>query len=136
MEKKFRTFSPDKSIFLPINDSFVARLMGESSCFCRTERFSSFKPIVEQMSPKAKKYLITTETHEIFIVRRSRQKIRRFCFECGKEVEMLNLDSAVSLTGKRASEIFRLVENGEAHSLKTTGGQLLVCRSSLAGEIK
>ena len=88
------------------------------------------------MMPKAKKYLITTETYEIFIVRRGLQIIHGFCSECGKEVELLNLDSAVSLTGIRAREIFRLIENGEAHSLETTGGQLLVCRSSLEGEVR
>lgn len=44
---------------------------------------------------------------------------------------MLNLDSALSLTGISTRKIFRLIENGEAHSLETTSGQLLVCRNSL-----
>jgi len=86
------------------------------------------------MSPKAKKYRITTETHEIFIVRNGREKIYGFCAECGKESEMINLDSAVSLTGKSARQIFYAIERGEIHSLETVGGHLLVCRDSLFGK--
>lgn len=83
------------------------------------------------MSLKAKKYLITTETHEIYIVRNRREKIYGFCAECGKETEIINLDSAVSLTGKSARQIFYAIETGAIHSLETAQGHLLVCRETL-----
>lgn len=80
--------------------------------------------------------MITTETHEILIVRNGRESIRGFCAECGRESEMLNLDSAVLLTKIGTREIFRLVETGKIHSLETTNGLLLVCRNSLEGDLK
>lgn len=85
------------------------------------------------MPKKVKRYLITTETHEIFVVRRERAGIRGFCRECGKTVEMHDLDAAVGLTGKTARQIFYAIENGAIHSLETTQGHLLVCRESLFG---
>lgn len=86
------------------------------------------------MMQKAKKYLITTETHEIFIVRHGREKIYGFCSECGNEVEMLNLDLAVTHSSKNARELFVLIERGAIHSIETESGHLLICRNSLMFE--
>lgn len=83
------------------------------------------------MAKKIKKYLITTEEHEIFIVRNGHEKILGFCFECQAEVEFVNLDSAVSLSGIRTREIFHLSEKGKIHSLETKTGHWLICRESL-----
>lgn len=88
------------------------------------------------MTRKSKKYLIATESHEMVIVRNGRERVYGFCSDCGKEAEMLSLDSAVAVSGKRTREIFSLIENGNVHSLETTNGLLLVCRNSLHGEIK
>ncbi len=79
-----------------------------------------------------KKILITTTSHEIFVVRRRKeQTIRGFCPECQKEVEMRTLDEATSKTGISTRELFRLIENNLLHSIETTSGHLLICRSSL-----
>lgn len=83
------------------------------------------------MTKKTKKYLITTETHEIFIVRNGRETIRGFCRECAAEVEMLNFDAAVTVSGKPAREVFGLIASGAFHSLETASGHLLICRNSL-----
>lgn len=88
------------------------------------------------MTRKSKKYLIATETHEIFIVRNGREKLCGFCAECGREVELLNIDSAVALTATGTREIFRLVETGKIHSIEMTNGLLLLCRHSLEGVTK
>ena len=100
------------------------------------DRFPSFKPILTEMPKKSKKYLITTETHEIFILRNGREKMQGFCENCGKQTEFINLDSAVDLTKQNARRIFALIETGEIHSIETTKGHLLVCRNSLKGDLK
>jgi hypothetical protein len=62
--------------------------------------------IVKQMSPKSRKILITTESREIFIVRTNDKSfVSGFCGDCAKEVELLNLDSAVSFTEKSARQL-------------------------------
>jgi hypothetical protein len=79
-----------------------------------------------------KKYLITTESCEVFIVRRNRRDTARgFCPECEKESEMLTLDEITSQTGRRTRELFQLIENNEIHSIETESGHLLICRDSL-----
>jgi hypothetical protein len=84
------------------------------------------------MVEKRKKFLITSESHEIFIVRRnSNNTIQGFCSECQKEVEMLTLDSITSNTGRRTRELVQLIENNLIHSTETATGHLLICLDSL-----
>jgi hypothetical protein len=84
------------------------------------------------MRQKSKKYLITTATSEIFIVRTKKlQAIQEFCPECKKEAEMLTLDAAVSVSGFAALEILRLMETSEIHFLETANGFLLICEKSV-----
>ena len=84
------------------------------------------------MVAKRKKYLITTESHEIFIVRRnSKQTIRGFCPDCQKEVEMLTLDLITTQTGKPTRELFPLIEKNLIHSIETATGHLLICLDSM-----
>ena len=81
---------------------------------------------------KIKKIFITTNEHEIFIVRRGAEKtLSGFCESCGEEVEMLTLDQAVAQSGTRTLEIIRQIESGAIHSTETENGHLLVCRRSL-----
>ena len=80
----------------------------------------------------AKKILITSATSEIFILRRGRQNaIRGFCEICEAEVEMLDLNAAVSVFRLGTREIIRQMETGAIHSTDTAGGHLLVCTESL-----
>ncbi|MGH9881069.1 MAG: hypothetical protein ACRD6N_06495 [Pyrinomonadaceae bacterium] len=88
--------------------------------------------ILSQMAAKAKKLLITTEKHELFIVRtNSGVGINGFCPVCNHEVEMLTVDSVVTVTGVRTRELIARIADGEIHSIEAANGHLLVCKSSL-----
>lgn len=79
-----------------------------------------------------KKILITTNEHEVFIVRRGGEKtFSGFCEICGDEVEMLTLDQSVARSGKRTRELIRQTEARVVHSSETANGHLLVCARSL-----
>ncbi len=82
------------------------------------------------MVEKSKKYLITAESHEIFVFRKNKSA-RGFCAECETEVEMLTLDATTTQTGTPTRELLRLIENNLLHSFETESGHLLVCRNSL-----
>jgi len=90
---------------------------------------SVFTPILDEMNRKAKRLLFTTETHEVFVIRNGREKVGALCDKCGCEVEVLDLDKAVSLSQKSAREIFE-IEKGEIHSIEISGSHLLVCCNS------
>lgn len=88
--------------------------------------------VLNQMASKAKKLLITTEKHEIFIVRMNGHRtIRGFCSDCETEVEMLTFDSAINFSGIGGRELIGKVWIGEIHVIETTNGHLLVCKNSL-----
>ena len=81
---------------------------------------------------KAKKILITTESREVFIVRRDEcRTIRGVCETCAAETEMLTLDEVVNLTGKSTLELIRLAESDAIHTIESASGHLLVCQNSL-----
>jgi hypothetical protein len=82
----------------------------------------------------AKKILITTESHEVFILRTDMQN-HAFgqCPMCGEEVEILTLDRAVSLSGIRTGQLVRMAEANTIHAIETTFGHLLICKESLLG---
>ena len=79
---------------------------------------------------------MTTETHEIFVVRAVQRPVHVYCPECAREVEMLNLDAAVTESKIPAFEMFRLIERERLHALETSAGHLLICRNSLKREEK
>jgi hypothetical protein len=84
------------------------------------------------MAINAKRILITTESHEIFIIRiNDKDKIHGYCETCVAETVMLRIDEAVSETGLNALKIFRLVENGGIHFIETATGHLLICAKSI-----
>jgi hypothetical protein len=85
------------------------------------------------MTSKGKKFRITTESHEIFIVRQNGPKktTQAFCPTCAAEVEMLDFDSAISSSGISGRELIRRFELGEVHSIETANGHLLICKRSL-----
>ena len=84
------------------------------------------------MIENSKKYIVTTENSEIFILRRNIHKPSRgHCAECGTEVEMLTLDEVSAQTEIGTRELFRMIENNSLHSIETPNGQLLVCINSI-----
>jgi len=82
--------------------------------------------------PTAKKILITTESHEIFILRTYSQK-RAFglCRSCDREVEMLTLDQAVWQSGLRTNVLVQMAESGAIHTIETRSGHLIICAASI-----
>ncbi len=84
------------------------------------------------MSAKTKKYLITTEKHEFFVIRGNQdKKMNGFCTFCHAEVELLTLDSITTETGISTRILFQLIESNLIHTIETASGHLLICRNSL-----
>ena len=80
----------------------------------------------------AKKILITTESHEIFVLRTDRRdRAYGLCRACDREVEIVTIDQAISLSGIRTGELVRMAEKNEVHAIETSMGHLLICRESL-----
>ena len=76
----------------------------------------------------AKKILITTESHETFVVRRvGRGAINIFCDICETETSMLTLYQAASIALRMKWNLMSLLEAGTVHSVETSDGQLLIC---------
>lgn len=87
--------------------------------------------------PDTKKILITTESHEKFILRVfGAERALGHCAACGREVELVTMDQGVSLSGVRTGELIRLAEAGEIHSIETDSGHLLFCRGSVQDLVK
>ena len=86
------------------------------------------------MSAKTKKYLITTEKHEFFVIRGNQDKTTSgFCAVCQATVELLTLDAITTQTGTSTRVLFQLIESNLIHTIETASGHLLICRNSLTG---
>lgn len=84
------------------------------------------------MPAKAKKILITTESHEVLVVRKfSEFSFRGFCPACGEQVDLLSFDSAVTRAGIGGRELLLRSQTGEVHSVEAASGHLLICKLSL-----
>lgn len=80
----------------------------------------------------AKKILITTESHEYFIVRAAgKSDVRGYCPQCKAETVLLTMDEAVSVSGAGTLEILKHIQESDTHYLETPSGHLLLCRESL-----
>ncbi len=80
----------------------------------------------------AKKMLITTDSFERYsITVRSRKHAIGRCPACRHDVELMNVDEAVSVTGIRTSELIRRTETNEIHAIETDSGHLLICARSV-----
>lgn len=83
------------------------------------------------MAIKAKRFLITKEEHEVFVIRNRWPMRNAHCSICLEKVEMLHIDAAVTSTGISMRQLFRAIESGQVHSIDTDLGHLLVCSRSL-----
>ena len=84
-----------------------------------------------------KRILITTERHDVLIVRQSGRKTNRgWCPQCLAEVEMLSFVSSLSFFGSCAREFIRQIESGVIHSIEDASGHLLICLKSLEASEK
>ena len=90
------------------------------------------------MSSRAKSILIETESIETLVLRiAGRPALKGYCDRCLKDTTMLDLNSAVTLSGRSARELISEIEGGSLHSSQTEAGHLLICATSLqdGGEI-
>jgi hypothetical protein len=82
------------------------------------------------MLTKAKKILITTETHEIVVARRYAPRTTHgFCLECGST--LVSLEEAVLLASASSRAIHRQMERRAVHFAETSDGLVLLCKASL-----
>jgi hypothetical protein len=119
---------------LPINLSVETALtgatVGELKCLFRS------KPILGQKVNKSKKILITTESFETFALHITRKgQAVGHCAKCGREVEVLSIDQAVTASGIRTGTLIRKIDEGEIHGIETDAGHLLVCSASINADM-
>ena len=82
---------------------------------------------------KKKVTIITSETHEVLVVRQlPRPPIRAWCSGCSAEAEMITPADGIVVSGVSARTIYRWVEEGIVHFAETADGLLLICQQSLA----
>jgi hypothetical protein len=85
---------------------------------------------------KAKKIFITTESFETFVLRiNHRGQAFGHCVRCGRDIEVLSIDQAVTASGIRTGELIRRIEANEIHGIETEAGHLLVCAESIAAKV-
>ena len=82
------------------------------------------------------KILIETDRTETLILRTGPRVTRWHCPECVQDIAMLDLNSAVTLSGRGARELIRDLEGGAIHSSQSPEGYLLICSRSLNGIIR
>ncbi len=82
------------------------------------------------MSGKYRK-TVTTETHEVLIIRRRSGVQTRLCTACTDGVGMLTPVEAAHRAGVTQRAIYRWVEEGLVHFAETSDGQLFVCLAPL-----
>lgn len=87
--------------------------------------------VYQKMISNTKKILIETDCTETLILRTGPRVTRFHCPECVQDIAMLDLNSAVTLTGRGARELIRDLEGGAIHSSQSPEGYLLICSRSL-----
>ncbi len=81
---------------------------------------------------KKKTTTITSESHELFIVRRgAEQPIRMWCPDCAAEVDMLKPEEAAVIANVDTRTIYRWIEAAQIHHGESGEGNVLVCPRQL-----
>ena len=81
-----------------------------------------------------KRTIVTIETRQRTVVRRSKGQTVAWCERCGSEMLMLKPEDVAAFVRLTAGDFFSRVEAGEIHFLQTDSGALLVCRNLPAEE--
>jgi hypothetical protein len=85
---------------------------------------------------KKKVTIITSETHEVLVVRKAADiEFRRWCPLCSLEVAMFSPQEAATMLGTSVRQIYRQLEAGEIHFSEEHGMPLLVCRNSFPADL-
>lgn len=71
------------------------------------------------------------ETSEIFVIKRNRTFVRRWCKDCEREVSMLPLQEAARLSGYDVKAIRLMIENQHIHFCYLKPETPAVCLRSL-----
>jgi hypothetical protein len=74
---------------------------------------------------------ITVQTSQLLIVRQRDKSIREWCEQCGKEISMVTLEQAVTVTRRSSLALHSLIEAGQIHFAETAEGLVLICTNSL-----
>jgi hypothetical protein len=82
-----------------------------------------------------KRTRITVETEQVLIVRR-RGCTRRWCWECGREVDMIGFPQAAVLTGVVPRSLRDYARAEKWHLAETSDGSPLICLESLVTAAK
>src|SRR5258708_7004089 len=77
-----------------------------------------------------KRTRITSESHEVLIVRRERRRTA-WCNACRAQVAWLVVEDAAKVTSVTARSIYRSAEAGTLHSEEMPEGRLWICTTSL-----
>ena len=93
-------------------------------------------PLVCGDEPKADKLAkkttrITIETHQIWVLHKGINTVRRWCSGCRAEVDWAAPESAGVLAGLPPSTVEKWLDSGELHSRQAEHGSRLVCLNSL-----
>ena len=90
-------------------------------------------PVTEAETDLEKKTTtITSETHEVFIVKRpTEHSIRLWCAECAAEIDMLKPEEAAAFAGVNTRTIYAWLEAGQIEHTETLEGNVLVCPECL-----
>ena len=85
------------------------------------------------MPGDAKRVVIEIERTETRIVRiaSGAQSVTTYCDQCHSETQMLDLNAAVTFSGRNAHELIHEIETGSLHSAQSLRGHLLICTISL-----
>jgi hypothetical protein len=93
------------------------------------------KPLIirsETDVAKKKTTIITSETQEIFVIRRPVTQMREtWCGGCSAEVELLKPEEAAAIAGVSTRTIYAWLEAGQIHNMETPEGNVLVCPKCL-----
>jgi len=81
---------------------------------------------------KRKTTVITSETHEVLIVRSSAARATRmWCPVCAEELEMLKPDEAAVVADVNTRTIYAWIEAGRIHHAELPGGEVMICPCQL-----
>lgn len=75
--------------------------------------------------------IITTETHEVWVIRRPKKQASGWCEKCEAMVELLTADEAARLTGSSVRAIFRQLELDQFHFRESVAGEISFCLPSV-----
>jgi hypothetical protein len=130
LEKYFKTPIAQQKYKGSVDDRFVRQIPAEAIGRKQADCFR--RQILTKLMVNAKKILITTESHEVFVLRNtSEAPLRSYCSACCEETVFLTIDDAVCTSRISTVNLMSMYRLGRIHTAEAASGHLLVCRESL-----